>query len=298
MKVLCLGLSTYDVIYPLDNFIKENTKNKISKRIECSGGVTNNVAYLLGKWGMDVYYAGCVGSDRHGKQIKHELELANVNTDYMETQNNMITPVRNIFLNINNKTSTALTYLPNIVEIEDIDIDFMPNIILIDEYGYEITKKILKKYPMSTSIMYIDNYNEDIKEVSKMVNFLICSKKFAEEVTEEKFDFNNSKTIISIYNKMNEIFNNNVIIKFNEEGTLYKYNNKIKLMPIFKTNIIDPTNLNDYFCGGFIYAISNDYNFDNSIKFANITGALSSFKIGSKNSTPNLDDVIKIYNEY
>ena len=298
MKVLCLGLSSYDVIYPLEHYMKENSKNSINNRIECGGGTANNIAYLLGKWGLDTYYAGCVGSDKHGKQIKHELELASVNTDYMETQNNMITPVKNIFLDANNGTSTSLVYLPNIVELEEIDIDFIPDIILVDGFGSDIAEKILKKYPMSLSIMYIDDYKEEVTEVSKMVTYLICSKKFAEDITEQKFDFKDSKTVISIYNIMKEKFKNNVIIKFDNEGTLYSYNQKIKFMPSLKINSIDTTNLGDFFCGGFIYAISNNYGLDNAIKFANITGALSSTKIGSKNSTPNLDDVIKIYNEH
>ena len=37
MKVLCIGHAAYDITIPVDSYPVENTKNRISKRIECGG---------------------------------------------------------------------------------------------------------------------------------------------------------------------------------------------------------------------------------------------------------------------
>ena len=298
MKILCIGLSSYDVTYPMKQYLKENTKTRIDTRMECGGGPANNAAYLLGKWGMDVYYAGIVGSDRHGKLIKQELETVNVNTDYMETKKDMITVVSNIIANITNGTRTILTYCPNNYKLDELDINFKPDIILLDGHEYEASLDILNKYPNSISIIDAGRSTEEIIDLSKKVNYLVCSKEFAESVTEQKFDFNNSKTIIYIYSKMKEIFKNNIIITLESKGALYEKDGKIKLMPSLKVTPIDSTGAGDFFHGAFTYAIANNYSIDDAIKISNITGALSVTKLGSKNSAPDFEEVKKILDEY
>ena len=40
-------------------------------KVECGGGPASNAAYLLGKWHMDVYFAGVVGNDMNmAKELK------------------------------------------------------------------------------------------------------------------------------------------------------------------------------------------------------------------------------------
>ena len=298
MKILCIGLSSYDVTYPMDHYIKENTKHRINNRIECGGGPANNAAYLLGKWGMNVYYAGVVGSDRHGKLIKQELESVNVNTDYLETKKDMITVVSNIIANITDGTRTILTYCPDNYRLEELDINFKPDIILLDGHEYDVSMEILNKYPNSISIIDAGRNSDEVIELSKKVKYLVCSKEFAENVTDQKFDFNDSKTIVSIYSKMKEIFKNTIIITLESRGSLYEKDGKIKIMPSLKVKSIDSTGAGDFFHGAFTYAIANNKSIDDALKLSNITGALSVTKLGSKNSAPSKEEVEKIYNEY
>ncbi len=298
MKILCIGLSSYDVTYPMEQYIKENTKNRINNRIECGGGPANNAAYLLGKWGMDVYYAGVVGSDRHGKLIKEELESVNVNTDFMKTKKNMITTVSNIIANTTNGTRTILTYCPDDSRLDELDIDFKPDILLIDGQEYDVSLQIINKYPDLISIIDASRPTDKIIDLSKRVKYLVCSKEFAEKVAEQKFDFSDSKTILYIYNKMKEIFKNNIIITLESKGTLYEKDGKIKIMPSLKVKSNDSTGAGDFFHGAFTYALANNYELDEAVKISNIAGALSVTKLGSKNSAPSLEEVKKIYNEY
>ena len=298
MKILCVGLSAYDITYPLEGYLKENTKNRTNTRVECSGGSANNSAYLLGKWNEEVYYAGCVGNDTYGKSIIKELESVNVNTDYMQTKNNMTTIVSNIIANIKDGTRTVLTYCKDDIKIDDLDLEFEPDMLLIDGHEYEASMQVLDKFPNVISILDADRINDEIIELAKKVKYLICSKQFAETIAETKIDFNNPNSIISTFNKLKSMFKNNIIITLESKGSLYEIEGKIKIMPSLKVKSVDSTGAGDFFHAAFAYAIANNYNYENAIKFANITGALSVTKIGSKQSAPSIEEVEKIYDEY
>ena len=57
-------------------------------------------------------------------------------------------------------------------------------------------------------------------------------------------------------------------------------------------NIIDSTGAGDIFHGAFGYFITHDYGLERSLRLANITGALSVEKLGSRHSMSKLEDVL------
>jgi len=69
----------------------------------------------------------------------------------------------------------------------------------------------------------------------------------------------------------------------------------VKVMPTYKMDVKDTTGAGDIFHGAFTYGIANGYSLENSVKLGNIAGALSTTKIGSRPSVPELDEVMKLY---
>ena len=110
MKILCLGHISYDITFPVKEFITENKKIRVDSRIECGGGPASNAAYLLGKWGSEVYIAGLIGDDPYGKRIIEEFDSANVNTKYLEVRHDYKTSNSIIINNISNSSRTILNY--------------------------------------------------------------------------------------------------------------------------------------------------------------------------------------------
>ena len=102
MKILCVGHISYDITFPVEKFLVENEKMRVDKRIDCGGGPASNAAYLLGKWGSEVYIAGLIGDDYFGKKILDEFNAANVNTKYLEVRPNYKTSSSIIINNTSN----------------------------------------------------------------------------------------------------------------------------------------------------------------------------------------------------
>ncbi len=131
-----------------------------------------------------------------------------------------------------------------------------------------------------------------------MVNYLVCSKEFAEDVTGIKIDYDNNQTIVDLYNKMKEIFKNNIVVTLETKGSLYEYNNVIKIMPSIKVKAIDSTGAGDIFHGSFTYGIVKQLNFEKILKISNIAGALSVTRLGGRNSIFSLKEMKEAYNEF
>ncbi|MCM1370638.1 MAG: carbohydrate kinase family protein [Clostridium sp.] len=298
MKILCIGHATYDITFPVDEFIKENTKNRVKDRVQCGGGSAANASYLLGKWGMQVYFAGIVGIDNYGKKIKSELESVNVDTSYLELSRDYKTTSSIIIANKSNGSRTILSCTPNDMKMSEIDINITPDIILMDGYEYEMSKKLLKKYPDAISIMDAGTVTDEIIELSKMSNYVVCSKEFAEKITGIDIDYNDTKIIKEIYLKLKNDFNGKIIVTLENMGALYEEDNKINIMKSLTVDAIDTTGAGDIFHGAFTYGIAKKLPFNEIIKLSNIAGAISTTIIGGRLSIPDYDKVKRILDEY
>lgn len=294
MKILCLGHATYDVTLPLDEYPTENTKNRIQERIECGGGPASTAAYLLGCWGADVYFAGIVGNDYYGHKIKEEFERANVYTDYLELRDNHETTSSIVLANRANGSRTTFAFKPKKIEMEPFDLSFIPDVILIDGQEYERSKDVLKKYPKSLSIIDAGRSRPEIIELCKIVDWVACSKDFAEDVTGIKVDYNNIDTIKNIYNKLKELFPGEIVITLEDKGCYYQD----KLIKSVHLKAVDSTGAGDIFHGALTYYLSRGYDSLNALKLANYAGAISVSRIGTRNSIPTKEEMEAVYNEF
>ena len=286
MKVLCIGHVAYDITIPLDSFPIENTKNRVSNRVECGGGPASNAAYLLGKWGMDTYFAGVLGDDIYALRIKKEFEEVGVHTDYLEMNPNMLTTSSFIIANKSNGSRTTFTYRPKTMKMSHISLNFTPDVILMDGQEYDLSKEYIEKYPNAITIIDAGRVTEEIVHLSKMVNYVVCSKVFAEEVTGISLDYGNSSTILALYQKMKDLFPGNVVVTLEAKGCLYEMDGFVKIMPSLKVKAVDSTGAGDLFHGAFTYGIMKNWPYEKVLRMANVAGALSVLKVGGRNSVP------------
>jgi sugar/nucleoside kinase (ribokinase family) len=245
---------------------------------------------------MEVYFAGVVGNDEYGKRIKEEFESVNVNTKYLEFSNEFSTTNSFIVVNRENGSRTSFAHRNKKMAMKEIELDFEPDIILFDGQEVDMTNKLLDRYPNAISIIDAGRPTEDIIKLAKRVNYLVCSKEFSENVSNIKI--NNDGDYLKVYNYMKNEFKNEVIITLEEKGCLYLYEDKIKIMPSLKVEAVDTTGAGDIFHGAFTYCIANNFSLEKTLKIANITGALSVTKIGSKNSIPEKEDIKKYEEDF
>jgi sugar/nucleoside kinase (ribokinase family) len=295
-KVLCIGHSAYDITILMNHFPTENQKYHVDKTVESGGGPANNAAYLMAKWNLNVYYAGVVGKDLFGERIKQELRDVGINIKYLETSKKYPTSTSYILVNLSSGSRTIFGYSDKNMKMSTKKIGLRPDTILVDGYDHELAMKTIKEHPKAISVLDAGHATEEVISLGKIVNYLVCSRDFAEQFTNQKIDLNNPKSLLDVYNIMSNEFKNTIVITLGENGCLYKSNDAIKLMSPYKVVPKDTTGAGDIFHGAFAYAITQGHDLEQAIKMASIAGALSVTKIGSKQSMPSLEDVMKVYN--
>lgn len=288
MKVLCIGHATYDIMIDMIDYPKENTKNRINKMLGCGGGQASNAAYLLGKWGVETFFAGLVGNDIYGKLIKQELDKVGVNTDYLEVFGK--TTVSYIVVNGKNGSRTPLTYHPTDFQMNEIDENINPDIMLIDGYEAHIASRLLDKYSNCISVLDAEKNIPEVIDLAKRVTYVVSSKVFLESFSNTKIV--DQESLNKALDYASQYFNN-IIVTLEDKGCAYKG----KVIPSIEVNSIDSTGAGDIFHGAFVYGLTQGWEIDKILKFSNIAGALSVTKLGSRNSVYNLTEVEEIFNE-
>lgn len=299
MKVLCIGHITFDVTLEMTKYPEENTRNEIINVVETGGGSSANSACLLGKWGAEPYICGVIGYDANIEKIKKEFTDFKVNTDFLEVDYENKTSTSYIILNPEKKTRTILSKKSELSPIKKNDYNKIPiDMIMLDGYEYQTALKTLKTCPTAISILDAGKVNKEVLDLCSKVNFLICSKEFAEEVSGVKVVAGDTQSIAQLYQNLKKRFiNQEIIVTLEENGALYAIDGHIKLIPALKLDAKDTTGAGDIFHGAFAYQYFQTKNIEQAVKFANITAGLSVQNVGSKNSFPELSAVQNYYEQ-
>ncbi len=297
MKVLCLGHISYDIIFPLKGFIEENKKIRIKEKIECGGGPASNAAYLLGKWGIETYIAGVVGNDLYGNEINNEFEISNVNTKYLEIRNDFETDNSIIINNQLNGSRTILTYIKEKEKMQELHLDFEPDIILIDGHEFEESKRIITKYPKAIVVLDAGRASKEVVELAKMVNYVVASKDFAEEVTGIKINYDDQETLKQLYSRLESMFSGMIVITLEDKGCIYKYNGELGIMDALEVEALDTTGAGDIFHGAFVYGLTKGYNINVVLTIATIAGSLSVTKVSGR-AVPSKEEMRRYIHDF
>ncbi|MGL5123711.1 MAG: carbohydrate kinase family protein [Fusobacteriaceae bacterium] len=292
-KILCVGHSACDITYLMKEYPVENKKYKVNETKMMGGGPTGNASFLLGKYKEKVSYITTLGKDIYGELIIRELESVGVNLINSIVNDKYMTPCSMIITNIFNGSRTILNHRKKNKIPENYKIKYKekPKFILFDGHEIELARLCLKEFKTSTTILDAGTYKEETVELASKVDYLISSEDFACEYAKvEKLTPNNYEEVFLQLEKLNKKI---LIITLGEKGCLYKKNEKIYIHPAFPTKAIDTTGAGDIFHGAFVYALSNNFEFDKTIKFSSVCASLSVEKIGGRESIPELNDIYK-----
>lgn len=292
MKAVCVGHSTYDITFPMDEYPTENVKYRIPEKIECGGGPASNGAYLLAKWGMDTTMVSAIGKDYYGDKIIAEFQKIGADTSYMEQIEGYMTTNSYIVSNKSNGSRTILSSKDSPIRKLNRIIDLVADVILIDGEHPESAHEVLDHNPNAVSVLDAGRLNDDTKALGKKVTYLVCSHEFAEEFSGMKTADLDIDGLAIIHKTLQDYFQTNIIITLEAKGSFTIIDGEYQIVPSKRVKALDSTGAGDIFHGAFTYFIANHYSLRDAIYYASITSAISVTRIGSRLSIPTLSEVL------
>ena len=291
-KYFCVGHATYDITLPFLKYPKENSKVKTFRKVECGGGSSANSAVLLSKWGEQAYFVGAVGNDYYGKRVAGAFKFHDVNTKYLQVRKDCYTSTSFIVASKETGKRTVFTFKDKNIVAKDKHIKEKADVILLDGDHLDASLTLIGKNPDAIKIIDAGSMKEEILILCPLMDYVVCSKDFAEGVTKKKIKVSDTEGLKKIHKSLEKKFNTNIIITLEEKGSYGKINKKYKLVPSIPVKAVDSTGAGDIYHGAFTYFISNGYDLEETMRLSNIAGALAVTKIGGRFSIPNFEDVI------
>ena len=301
MKVACIGNAVYDYTASSKNKIIEGVRNSFYDAVCNVGGPASNAASVIAKFGTQVDFYGRIGNDASGKVIYDKMFSENIGLKHLAVSNEVMTPYSFVALNTTDNTRTIFTVRSRVdydnptigaCEYED-NYDF----ILTDGKYVKETIELFKENPSAYTVIDAGRVNEGVLRLCNMVDYIICSEDFANEVTGCVIndDYNNNAMV---YYKLRNKFKKaiGIAITIGKNGYIYEKDKEVIVNPAYNSNlpVVDTNGAGDIFHGAFTYAIANGYNYYESLEFANITASLSVTKAGGRDSVPELTEVENI----
>ena len=298
LKSICLGRNKYDINIVVDKMPAEGTTTEVFNKIGCGGGTASNVAVSLGKWGIGCAICCVLGNDVYANKIKEEFDKVHLDTRYLEQSYNNDTPLSTIIINKETNNFSIYNLSDKFIAIKKMDYDFTPDLTVVDGYDSVAAKKLLERFPNSTSVLCADIVTKEVYDLCHKSKYVICSSKFAEMAVGIKYDPNNMQSLAEIYQALKKKnLNTEFIIYLNEKGVLYCVNNQIKISPMIQMEVQDRQGGYDAFCAGFSYEIVVDKDLEKAVKYGCISASLNSRSVGTRLSIPTLEEIKKIYEQ-
>ncbi|MBN1407004.1 MAG: hypothetical protein JW956_04410 [Calditrichaceae bacterium] len=286
IDVLCVGVTSYDFYFMVDHHPEPDEKTIADSFLSCGGGPAANAAVTIAKMGLSVAFAGDLGNDAWGNLHVQELKQSGVLTDWIFRGDNP-TPISAVFVKPDGKRS-LVNYRKNNAALKTDSIDLSnikPKVILFDGHEPAISMDLLKRANSENIITVLDagSVNQGTSNLYDKVDYLVCSEKFAEEIT----GLNEIDNALEKLSKLNQ----NVVITLGEMGLIWKTKKSKGRLPSCQVNAIDTTGAGDVFHGAFAGCLAMRYGWKDVLEYSNAAAALSCTKSGGRTSIPDKDEI-------
>ena len=131
--------------------------------------------------------------------------------------------------------------------------------------------------------------------LAKECDYIVASSDYAKEVIGFDFELADFEKLKVVYDNIQKLFKGTLIITLESYGSMVKIDNEFHFVESIKVDSVDSNGAGDIYHGAFVHFLAKGYPLLDTMRLANITGALSTKSLGTRNSIPDEAEVIKIY---
>ncbi len=293
VSALCVGHAAWDLCMYVDAYPAENSKTETELLIESGGGPAANAAWLLGHWGMPTAFAAVVGRDDYGGKALKELVDAGVDCRLVEQRTGHATPLSFIIINRNTGSRTVVNRkVPGAglrltrSNLHGLD----PQLLLFDGHELDASLAAMEAFPSAVTVLDAGSLREGTTALAPKVRYLICSERFASQVTSEADVLANRATCLR---RLQEFYGNVVVVTLGANGAVFDTGESQGHLSALSVVARDTTAAGDIFHGAFAYALLKRLTLQKALQLATVAAGLSVQRQGGRPSVPQLKAVLE-----
>jgi sulfofructose kinase len=291
--VLCIGHACWDISFIVDEFPAENSKIQTDLLLESGGGPAANAAWLLASWGVSTALAAVIGDDDYALRAAAELQQAGVDCRFLERRHGHVTPVSAIFSNRLNGSRTICNRkraTPGLVLNREGLAAIQPRFLLFDGHELNASLEAMKMFPAAITVLDAGSLREGTEVLSSRVDYLICSERFAGQVTRERDVAGRWRVCLKQLRALNGKV---AAVTLGSHGVAFDDGSRQALLPALPVKPVDTNAAGDVFHGAFVYALEKQMELEAALGLANVAAGLSVRNLGGRLSFPSLELVNK-----
>lgn len=295
MNVVVIGSMNMDYVVNVNKLPKKEETISATSFTTSIGGKGANQAFAAKKLGAEVFMIGAVGNDEAGRRITERMKEENIDTTRIETVN---VPTGNAMITVEESGSNTIVVYPGandyvsknlIGKNEDVikEADFIILQLEIPIESVEYAVKLAKKYNKKV-ILNPAPAKKIPESLYEFIDILTPNETEIESLSKEKDIKNGAKLLL--HRGVKE-----VVVTIGDKGCYYLSKEDEFIIDSIEVNAIDTTAAGDSFNGALAVGLCEGKSMKETLKFANIVGALTTTKHGAESSLPNRMDVDRIY---
>ncbi len=292
--VVGMGLNAVDWIVQLPYFPQRNSKVQIKEFKRIAGGQVATAMVLCGRYGLRTRYIGRVGDDEIGEFSLLSLKSEPIDISMVEVIPGAKSQYAVILVDPDGQRTVLwdrdpkLTYSNDVISFESISAG---RILHLDGHDEEAAIRCAQhaKNAGIKVCLDIDKVQPKTGELLSLIDFALPSENFVHQFTGK---LNWRQALLEVDKSVYGF----TAVTRDFHGCAAVWQGKIHEVPSFSIDPIDGTGAGDVFHGAFIYAICQEWNLWNCLRFANAAGALSCRYVGSRTGIPHLQEIEELLN--
>jgi len=281
VDVLCVGATSYDLVFRVDHHPKPDEKTAADAFIRCGGGPAANASIMVARMGLKAAFAGYLGSDLFGRLHLEELQAAGVNTDLV-VRGESPTPVSGVFVKpsgdrslVNYRSPDAVLH-PECIPVSTI----RPRVILVDGHEPEFSLLLLREARTRgiKTVLDAGSLNRGTALLFDKVDYPVCSETFATDFTGAASPDSAIERLISPARC--------VVITLGRNGLIWKNAGGEGRIPAFPVKAVDTTGAGDVFHGAFAGSLAIGKKWEEILLYSSAAAALCCTRFGARTGIP------------
>jgi sulfofructose kinase len=283
IDVLCVGLASYDLVYPVDRHPEAGEKCFATGLLMGGGGPAANAAVTVARLGGIAAFAGYLGRDLFGSMHFEELLSEGVIMNLV-VRGSSPTPLSSIIVKPGGKR-TIITHKGLTPALEPNQVDFTrvrPRAILFDGHQRGVSVPLAKKAREQNipTVLNAGSVNEGTLELAALCGYLAASEKFARDLSGEK----DPARAVGVLARIVPV----AVITLCGAGLVWASGQKSGSLGAFPVDAVDTTGGGDIFHGAFALRIAGGDELLSALRYASAAAALGCAKMSSRVAIPTM----------